>query len=452
MVNIVTNGQPSSVTFNVDTGEITPVIQVQDSLVKLAAETGMVDTMNDINNESYNNDQDLRDDYNMESESIYQQNDDDDNDQPQEEQLYQDDHQQQQKPKKKSPPKKTKGDKRYDDLIYKLGSKAQEAEEIARQRDATARELKQARDEHAALVLSIEKQRIASDIDRVSDIMVRAKDTDQNRSYVEGNRIMNELMLKEAQTDAAINQLAQQREEEDYLPEKSEYERLAEEKFYDLSDSKEIASPAYVEWLKDNPYYNPYDGDNYDEDLAQDVHEIKRTFNKFLKHNRNAQFIGTPDYYQELDAIVQNKLYGNFAPQQQKGYSNRGYSNQREDDDMKQINYSIDPDYEQSLGNAMPEGQSRMRGTYPDDPGYQAPREANQASQQRQQRPGVAPVNRSGYNQQYQNRQLPPLSDNERKLATMWPAWDSSGRPLTNTEKLQQYALDKANMTNNGRR
>jgi hypothetical protein len=450
MVNIVTNGQPSSVTFNVDSGEISPVVHVQDSLVKLANEIGIVDAMQEINEESYNNDQDLRDDYDMESESIYQRNEEDEfNDQPQEEEYYQEDQPQQQKPKKKSPPKKTKGDKRYDDLIYKLGSKAQEAEEIARQRDATARELKQARDEHAAYVLSIEKQRIASDIDRVSDIMVRAKETDQSKSYVDGNRIMNELILKEAQTDAAINQLAQQREQDSYVPETSEYERLAEEKFYDLSDAKEISSPAYAEWLKENSYYNPYDGDNYDEDLAQDVHEIKRTFNKFLKHNRNGQFIGTPDYYQELDAIVQNKLYGDFVPQQQKGYSNRGYSNQREDNDMKQINYSIDPDYQQSLGNAMPEGQSRVRGTYPDDPNYQAPR-GQQQRQPQQQRPGVAPVNRSGYNQQYSN--MPPLSEQERKLALMWPAWDTNGRPLSDQEKLQSYAANRVNVPNNGRR
>ncbi len=450
MVNIVTNGQPSSVTFNVDSGEVSPQVHVQDSLVQLATETGMVNTMNDINEESYHIDQDLRDEHNMESESIYQQNDEDDYDnQPQEEQLYQDDHQQQQKPRKKSSPKKTKGDKRYDDLIYKLGSKAQEAEEIARQRDATARELKQVRDEHAAYVLSIEKQRIASDIDRVSDIMVRAKDTDQTRSYVEGNRIMNELIIKEAQTEAAINQLAQQREEYDLSPETSEYERRVEEKFYDLSDAKEISSPAYAEWLKENSYYNPYDGENYDDDLAQDVHEIKRTFNKFLKHNRNGQFIGTPDYYQELDAIVQNKLYGDFVPPTTKGYSNRGYSNQREDNDMKQINYSIDPGYEQSFGNAMPEGQSRMRGTYPDDPNYQAPREASQ--QRQQQRSGVVPVNRSGYNQQY-NGQLPALSEQERKLAIMMPMFDTNGRQLSEREKLQQYASGKADMMQRNRR
>lgn len=453
MVNIITNGQPSSVTFNVDTGEISPQVHVHDSLVKLAEETGIVDTMNDINEESYHNDQDLRDDYGVEREEIYRQEDDSD-EQPYEEQLYQDEHQQQQKPRKKSPPKKTKGDKRYDDLIYKLGSKAQEAEEIARQRDATARELKQARDEHAAYVLSIEKQRIASDINRVSDIMVRAKDTDQTRSYVEGNRIMNELIIKEAQTDAAISQLAQQREENDYVPEVSEYERLAEEKFYDLSDSKEISSPAYADWLKENTYYNPYDSENYDADLAQDVHEIKRTFNKFLKHNRNAQFIGTSDYYQELDAIVQNKLYGDFVPPSPKGYSNRGYSNQREDNDMKQINYSIDPDYEQSLGQAIPEGQSRIRSTYPDDNGYQAPQDAYRAPQQQRgpQRQGVAPVNRSGYNQQYTNNQMAPLDERERKLAIMMPMFDTNGRPLTEREKLQQYASGKADMMNRGRR
>lgn len=456
MVNIITDTQPASVSFNVDTGDISPAVHMQNSLVKLADESGMVDTINDINEQSYQEDQNLRDGYDVEEESHYQNDEDDFPEQQQDEQSYQEDHQQQQKPRKKSSPKKSKGDKRYDDLIYKLGSKAQEAEDIARQRDAAARELKQARDEHAAYVLSIEKQRIASDIDRVSDIMVRAKDTDQTRSYVEGNRIMNELIMKEAQTDAAINQLAYEREERNSVPEVSEYERLAEEKFYDLSDTKEITSPAYTDWLKENSYYNPYDQENYDNDLAQDVHDIKRTFNKFLKHNRNGEFIGTHEYYKELDAIVQNKLYGDFIPSVNR-YSNKGYSNQREDTEMNQINYPIDPDYDQSFGNATPEGQSRRHGTYPDEAGYQAPRQQqyqqrpNQQQQNQQQRPGVAPVNRSGYNQQYSN-QMAPLDERERKLAILMPMVDMDGRPLTEREKLQEYASNKAKMMQGNRR
>ena len=67
MVSIVTNGQSTSVTLNVETGELSPQIHVQDSLVKMAAETGMVDTMNDINEESYYADSDLREENNMES-------------------------------------------------------------------------------------------------------------------------------------------------------------------------------------------------------------------------------------------------------------------------------------------------------------------------------------------------------------------------------------------------
>lgn len=435
MVSILTNGQSSNTTFNVDTGELFPQVHYNDSLVNLATDIGMVDTMNDINNESYVNDRELREEFNLETEPIYEEEDQFD-DQLEEEPFQEEP--QQQRPKKKSSPKKTKGDKRYDDLIYKLGSKAQEAEEIARQRDEAARELKFARDEHAAYVLEIERQRINDDIERVTNIMVKAKDTDQTRSYVEGTRIMNELIVKGSQTDAAINQLAYERDEYNSVPDTFDHEKAAEDKFYDLSDVKEVNSLAYAEWLKDNAYYNPYDAENFDEDLAEDVHEIKRTFNKYLKHNRNGNFIGTPDYYQELDSIVQHKLYGDFIPAQQQQYSNRGYSNQQEEPPMKPINYAIDPDYDQSFGNSVPEGQSRIHKTYPDDPGYQG--------QQRQQRQNVAPVNRSGYNQQHQNQQVASLDERERKLAIMFPMVDTNGRPLSEREKLQKYAADKASM------
>jgi len=450
MVNIVTNGQPSSVTFNVDSGEISPQIYVQDSLVKMAADSGMVNTINDINNESYHTDQDLRDDYGVEREPIYQQNDDLEEEPEQEqEQLYQEEHQQQQKQRKKSPQRKSKGDKRFDDLIYKLGSKSQEAEEIAQQRDATARELKLARDEHAAYVLNVEKQNIEHNINRVTDIMVRAKETGQIRSEVDANRLMNELVVQESQTNAAINQLEQEREDYAAVPQKSEYEELAKEMFDELSDPREFYSPAYSRWLSNNTYYNPHDHENFDLDLAKDVNHIKRTFNKFLKHTGNADFIGTDNYYQEFDAVVKHKLYGEYMPPTNQNYSNRGYA-QQERNDVRQINYSIDPRYEESLGNAMPEGQSRIRGTYPDDPGYEAPRNAYQPPRQ-QQRQGVAPVNRSGYNQQYQ-QQAAPLSEQERKLAIMMPMVDMQGRPLSEREKLQSYAADKANMNQNNRR
>jgi hypothetical protein len=445
MVNVIQPQNRTSVTLNVDSGEIDGGDFVPNSLEQLAEQTGIVGAINNINHESQKTDHELREDYNIRADSPEGHN----HPQYEEEEEYhpheQREYESEVAPKKRPIKKKNKtADQRIRELSYQNLQTQHEKEELEN-------ELKRLRDEHAASMLSFEKQRIANDINRVSDIMVQAKEEDETQTYVDANRVLHTLIHKESEADAALNSL-----KEHYQQKQPEYDYKAEEqRFLQLSDPKEIQSDAYAEWLRDNPYYNPYDAENYDADLSEDVHLIKRNFNKFLKSKRNGNFIGTDDYYQELTNIINVKLFGDYQiPQQNTGYSNQGYNQQ--EDDMVRHTIHIDPQYDQSLGSPIPEGQNRMHSQqYAEPDNYAPPQPTRQNYQQQQQQyqpqrqappRNVAPVSRAGYSAQYQSNNLPQLDATQRKLALSIPMYDTQSRPLSDSERLHVYAQGLAEM------
>mgnify|MGYP001615376443 FL=1 len=440
MVNIIQPTQRTSVTLNVDSGEIDGGQSVPNSLEQLAGHTGIVGAINDINQESIDNDQSLRTEYNIHAESPEGHNHPREHD-------YEENNSEhyEQQPKRKTTKKKSKtAEQRIRELSYQNLQTQNEKEELER-------ELKRTRDEHAASLLDFEKKRITNDIQRVSNIMVQAKEEDETQTYVDANRVLHKLLSKESEANDALEYLRDHYQQETPNDDQ-EYQRAAEQRFLELSDKKELQSDSYTEWLRENPYYNPYDAENYDADLSNDVHDIKRNFNKFLKSKRNSNFIGTEDYYQELNNIINTKLFGDYNyGNQQQGYSNQGYSNQgynqREDEDMSaRHTVHIDPQYDQSLQGAMPEGQNRMHGQYPEPDAYQqsAPQ---QYQQQRQSAPrNVMPVNRAGYSQQFSANSLPPLDAIEHKLALQIPMYDNQGRALSENERIHEYRRGKADL------
>ncbi len=457
MVNIIQPSQRTSVTLNVDSGEIDGGLTVPNSLEQLADQSGIVGAINGINQESIQNDQSLRDEYNIHQDSPEGHNHNP-NHEYDENNSHQYDHEQESQPKKKTTKKRTKtADQRIRELSYQNLQTQNEKEELER-------ELKRTRDEHAASLLAFEKQRITNDIQRVSDIMVQAKEEDETQTYVDANRVLHTLLNKESEANDALNSLKEHYQQQQSPKADREYQRAVEERFLELSDAKELQSDSYTEWLRENPYYNPYDAENYDADLSNDVHEIKRNFNKFLKSKRNSNFIGTDDYYQELNNIINTKLFGDYNQgYQQQGYSNQGYSNQgynqQENEEMRtRHTVHIDPQYDQSLQGAVSEGQNRMHGQYPDPESYQPPmppqRQAqNYQGQQQYQQPrqsspqNVMPVNRAGYSPQYASNNLPPLSAIEHKLALQIPMYDNQGRALSESERLYEYRRGKADLT-----
>lgn len=472
-INVIgPNNDRVALAYNTDTDTITGINDqiMPDGIRDLAESTGVVAAMNQINQASYEHDQQLRYDHQLVNEE-----------QPYDPRY--NNEEEQFEPDTESRPKKTrrkKGDQRFTDMAHKLSILHQEKEDLEK-------ELRRSRDEHANSLLIMEKQKISNDIDRVSEIMVQAKDEGETQTYVKANRVLHTLINKEAQTENEMEDLRRNYASYDEEVPDTEFEKVAEQTFYQLSDKRELNSPAYVEWLKDNPHYNSYDADNFDPDLANEIYTIKSNFNKFLKYNKNADFIGSDDYYPELDALIRNKLSNEFQyPVAQGGYSNQGYY-QEEDPQMVSPHYivDVDPNYVSTLPGAYAaEGESRShnqdyavntqqpprqnipsqyqrnRNTqqYEQPPQYQqAPQQQYQQQyqqprqqQQQQQRAPVAPVNRSGYQSQnnYYN-QPPALTAIEERIAKSTPMFDTNGRPLSERERLQMYAEGKAQMSNN---
>lgn len=428
MVNVVIPVERTSVHYNVDT-DSTSTVGVPDSIRQLAEDKGIYGAANSINQESREYDHQLRESDNPDYEPNNQEQEND-----HEFESPQDNGEVQPKKKKRTGIDKQK--KRIDDVTYKYMSTLQEKEELERQ-------LKLARDQHAASMLAFEKQRLADQIDRVSEIMVEAKDNDETKTYVEANRVLHSLLTKETQATEALDLINESVEQGNTAAIPPEIEEQQENRYFQLSDTKELESEAYVDWLRENPFYNPYDLENYDDDLASDVHEIKRTFNKFLKSKRNGNYIGTPEYYQDLDIIVQQKLFSGFdnfaAPQQhqqpqhqqQRGYSDQGYNQQQETNDMRHVVH-VNPEYERSLEQA-PQG-NRIHGQYAEDG---TPAQQHRPQQQRQ--PNMAPVNRAGYNQHYQSNDLPNLTADQHRMALQIPMFDERGRSLSEAERIHKY-------------
>ena len=155
------------------------------------------------------------------------------------------------------------------------------------------------------------------------------------------------------------------------------------------------------------------------------------------------------------------------------GYSNNGYYPQENDDMSTRHTVHIDPAYDQSLQGAMPDGQSRMHGDYEEkpiynnQPQYQQPRQQPQSSyqqpqyqqqyqqqqrqqpQQRQSSPqNVMPVNRAGYSPQYRTDSLPPLTQDELRMAKTIPMYDIHSNLLSEPERIHMYQMDVARMKN----
>lgn len=455
MVNIVTNDQSSSVTLNIDSGEISPQISLQNSLVRLADDVGITDTIDDINQESYQTDQELREEYDLpnqhygndDEEEYYEQDEQDEQD----EFIPEDNEYEKSKTRKRPKKKKSSGEnlvpqKRIDEVTYKLIEKGREYEDLERQ-------LKKERDEKVEIQLLLEKQRISHDLDRVSNVIIKATENGQTQTITDANRLMYNLTAQDNETDQALNHLRSSYQAE---PEVTEEDRLAEENYIRLSDPKELNSYAHINWLTRNPIFNSFDPDHFDAEIAEDAYNIKKNFNKFLKVNKNADFIATDEYYDELDKILKNKLFGDYRPQQ--AYSNQGYEKSGKstrnqyytgDEDMAEYRIPIDQNYEQNYGQGVPEGQSRnMSGQYPDDPKY---KQQYQQPQQ-PQRNGPMPVNRSGYNQNYSGPQMPELNADQMRMVRSMPMFDTKGRQLSEREKIHEYQQGLMSMMPKGRR
>lgn len=473
MVNVTIPTPRSSGTIDTSSGEMNLTMGDQQpySLQDLADNSGLTDTMYQMNQESQQYDDQLRDEHLSDNE-----NDQYEYHQNEESQEY-DNGEAQRRPKTHR--KKSK-DKRFDDLTRNYHLEREQREEYEREvkrlRDENAR-IKILEDEHAAMVLKLEQKEISDNLKKVSNIMIQAKEEDDNTTYVKANLLMNKLSLKEAENERAYSQIQDRYSQYEHdVPQDDTEEQILQE-IKKRADPRDLQSEYFGDFLRDHPYADARNVNEFDTDLADEFFSHKKKFDKSLKLSRRSDYIGTPEYYQELNDVIVDEMhsqpYKNNKKQNQRNsyysdepsFDDDGYYDQQENEMSKYV-VNVDPNnheyYMRDDGapNYMTSdpSNSRLQSTRPVydplPPGasnynnqrqYHQPREYQQPRQQmRRTNPNINPAYRGGGNvQQNGMGPLPRLTQAEEVIALKSPMRDVKGRLLNERERLEQYQIAK---------
>lgn len=496
MVTIIEPTARPTVTLNVGTNETLyaqhGAISEQDELSKNAL---MSEAMMQINQDSQDYQQELweqRDadpelppdempnDYPYEEQPQYQVPEGEYEEYPQEE-YGQEEEQVEAKPRRtrKKAAKKVEGS-----LGYNLRQKNKETDYYEKQlqvKEALYQEtLQRERDEKERMQktyeLALEKNRINDDIAKVSGVLMSAKQDQQYDTEVEANLLLQKLVNQQSYLEREEQQL---RADEPIADEEdSEFEQLASQELYQFSDARDLKSPVYGEFLEKYPICNPYSSD-YDRDLAEEIWQIRKGHNRELKINGMSSYIGSEEYYQEVEDLID----GHFNKSRRKSASRpRQQSQYQGDPDMYSQNgtghtiaigdgdqYGADyaPNYDPSFrkNSDMRDPESGNASGYRQPQNYQPRQEPQQYQQQQgyaqqgygqsrndhyqQRQAPVAPVSRDGYSQNRYTQQLPDLDHIELNMArSMQGMRFPNGKAMNENERIMEYRKMKGDRLN----
>jgi hypothetical protein len=365
------------VKISADTVLNTPL---SDSVLDKAIEVGMLDAMHQINKDSRVEAQaDLED--SQEQDTFPETREDD-------------------SLEKETP--KTKKDKRLHDMSLQIN-------ELAKERDLFYRKAKELENREKDLQLdrlTQEKDNIDRDIEHLSSVMVSAKQTDDAAAYVQANTMLSDYLLtKRINEDALARAYYDSENAPIESPQETEEDVSRYAALRELSHAREMHSEDYGEWLRENDVYNPF-SEEFNPSMARDLFEVKDEFNKYLYANKKQNRIGTSDYYEELDKII---------------------------DTVNREKYSA-PSFLGFNSNKKSEEETPMR------------KELGTAS--------LAPVNRSPQKNRQDADRLPPLTQAEKEFAEKCAFYEGAGdrnnkygRPLQPHEKHAMYQQMKANLS-----
>lgn len=420
MVTIKIPEPRQTYSYNVDSDKETVINH--NSLEQLADSVGIVDTINQLNQEGHQDYQRLQ----QENDEV-----------PQEQ--YPSEEERVVRPRKQKKTKKvdsnepSRGDVRFDAMSKRIAILSEENQRIDGERKNFAAELESERQSRLLMerqLLEMQQKSLSSEVDKIADISAEAQMSGDIETYKQANKILGRLMVDEANTSSALENFDYELQKQQQVAPNNEDDHLQEmiqSRFLELSDSRELNSDAYQQWLDENPYYDPSNFENYDQELSDSVHEIKREFNKWLKINRQGDIIGTPEYYDELNTLI-NTQYGVSDP----------YTDYEESvPEYDQQSYAHDG-YE-DRGEEM----SKMHSVGVQGPNYQRNSNFGSGIGMRNDSPAIMPVSRQGYYTQNHSNDLPPLSNLERQLARSMPMFDTKGNPLDEDAREYQYRIGK---------
>ena len=387
------------VKFSIDS----PLVQTQanhvnastDSILQLAQNTGLVDAMHQVNAESAEADQLNLQPHQEEGEVLVE-------DIPEE--VLQDSSS---KRSSKSKRERDKGEaQRVGELVYQVA-------ELSREKEAYALRLQ----EMELALLKKKKDDLEREVENIATVMKKAKGEEDPDAYVEAHKILSQLTHEQFKTHESLEQ-AQSAYEHSYQSYQEPESFSGEDNdryqtLVSLSHKKELSSEYYKDWLDEHEALNPFSED-YNPHLAEEFAGVKKDFNNYLYAHGQQSLIGTVDYYNELDDLIQmqnERKYGSMQPYVQEDVFEEGSSYQQP--------YYGESDMSQPIARA-----------------------------------SIAPINRQGYQNPYAGTpsSLPALTEHEKRIAEICPMTDAptvrgvQPRYLTNDEKYAIYQQNKAKM------
>lgn len=344
-------------------------LSTNDSVAQLAVDSGLVNAMHQINAEEKTADNPA----------------------------VEENHPSEESPRQSSRPTHRK-DKRLAEMSEKLAAIAEEKESYALRNKELEIQLLNAR-----------KADINRDIEDVSNLMSRSHKINDSEGYVKANKLLSKYSMNEIETERQLQEArneiaAQQTYAQVNNNDAYHQERSAD--FHRIFQPRELSSEYYQDWLVDNEIYDPFSED-YNPSLAAEMLSIKDEYNNYLYLNRQQKTIGSLDYYEKLNAIIDN------VNQQKYGGG-------------------FQPSFFQEETVSQPQGEQDMR------------RSLGIAS--------VAPITRTGHDGGITSgqRQLPPLTEAEKAFAEKCDMYEGPGapgqkygRPLQAHEKHRVYQENK---------
>lgn len=445
MVNVILNNpaQRSTISYDVSNNAVDYGTHVPDNIAKMGEEVGLNDLANQLNQESQEFDQQLREDTYGNQQGIPTEEmpleDLPEEELPEPEQDYPQEEHESKAPKKQAKARHSK--KRYTDLAVKYGYEAekrqQEAERrIAAEQKAEALEQqleleRQKRSIYEKELLKSQGNLCQSNIDKAYEILFQARQDQDSDTEKEALKVINRLQNEQFKTEDSLQHI----EYQDIQHQKQKQVTDPREAILsELYTPRELENVAVDKWLKENPECNPYSSE-FDAEYAQEVNKVKQGLNKWLMGQRQKHLIGEDEYYDLLNDSLdihfgrnQQPVAPQPAPQEQR--FNNGGQVQRQNNQY----YNDDAYYSSQQQVSQPQRQTRL----PDM--YRVPLD-------RTPRPPVSNVSRSGYGQQtpYAAQGMPELTSLERELALKWPVYDERGQQITDPRaKIEQYKREKA--------
>lgn len=233
-----------------------------------------------------------------------------------------------------------------------LTSRNTEKENLLREQkenlEKIERENEKLRHAYQEMVLLKEKDSLEQNINRLNQIMVQAKEEEDHNTYVEADKYRMNLLLSEREKEYELNRLKQdlnQRNSEEESEQRylEELNNKIQETLHYQSDVRDLKSEHYDDFLGDFPEIDPRNLEFYDPDIAEELLDIKKNFNKQLKRSRNYNHIGSLEYYDSLREMFGHYFDQNRAPAPQQQQQQQQQPQQYHD----QYAYEHYPNYDQ---------------------------------------------------------------------------------------------------------